>query len=113
MYRSAWLALPGLFLALCSSNADSANGWRGNGTGLYPDSTAPLEWYRLPKGLIADLRTRAEGPGENAQGTQLEKGIVREWLILGPSDPMNGWSRHPWHWLSCHIDHGFRSSTPT
>jgi outer membrane protein assembly factor BamB len=84
MYRSAWLALPGVFLALCPCNADSANGWRGNGTGLYPDSTAPLEWYRLPRGLIADLRTRAEGPGESAQGTQLEKGVVREWLIIGP-----------------------------
>ncbi len=84
MYRTAWLAIPGILLALYPCHGDSANGWRGNGTGLYPDSTAPHEWYRIPKGLVSDLRTSALRPGEKTPGTPLEKGIVREWLVIGP-----------------------------
>ncbi|OAI42297.1 hypothetical protein AYO40_00195 [Planctomycetaceae bacterium SCGC AG-212-D15] len=84
MQRS-FLALPALVVfAFSLSAADPTNGWRGNGTGLYPDSTAPLEWYRIPKGVIADLRTRADKPGEKPEGTPLEKGIVRDWLLVGP-----------------------------
>jgi outer membrane protein assembly factor BamB len=78
------LALAGTFLALSPCHAQSANGWRGNGTGLYPQSTAPLEWSRIPRGLIADLRTRADRPADKGEGTPLEKGIVHEWLVLGP-----------------------------
>jgi hypothetical protein len=84
MYRSAWLSLAGIFVVLSLGHADPANGWRGNGTGQYPESTAPLEWHRIPKGLIADLRTRADRPSDKAEGTPLEKGIVRGWLVVGP-----------------------------
>jgi outer membrane protein assembly factor BamB len=65
-----------------------ANGWRGNGTGLWPDSTVPLEWQRIPKGVIADLRIRADRPPDPSQlardAVPLAKGIVRDWLVLGP-----------------------------
>src|SRR5947208_17138351 len=88
LMRWTWSA-PLLFLvasSLCRADpAEPANGWRGNGTGRWPDARAPLEWYRLPKGVITDLRTRAERPdGKAADGTPLEKGIVRDWLVLGP-----------------------------
>jgi outer membrane protein assembly factor BamB len=73
-----------LVMALAVSAGQPANGWRGNGTGLFPKSTAPLEWYRRPKGVITDIRTRAERPADKAEGQSLEKGIVREWLVLGP-----------------------------
>src|SRR5579871_2141706 len=32
--------------------ADVASGWRGNGTGLWPDTTAPLNWSRIAKGAM-------------------------------------------------------------
>jgi outer membrane protein assembly factor BamB len=81
------LVLTLLALAPCSADpADVANGWRGNGTGLWPDAQPPVEWYRLPKGVMADLRTRADRPGDKAEdgALRLEKGLVPEWLVLGP-----------------------------
>jgi outer membrane protein assembly factor BamB len=78
-----------LLLALLVSfpcAADPAVGWRGNGTGLFPDANPPLEWYRMPKGVLGDLRSRADRPGDKAEpdATPLEKDIIREWLVLGP-----------------------------
>jgi hypothetical protein len=75
-----------LLTPLLSFAAEPANGWRGNGTGLWPEARPPLVWYRIPKGVIADLRTRAEPPGvDDRPGAALElaNGIVREWLVIG------------------------------
>lgn len=84
MNRAFCLAFVATLLALFPCQADPGNGWRGNGTGQYPDSKAPTEWYRIPKGLIADLRTHAERIDGQGKGSALEKGIVREWLVAGP-----------------------------
>jgi hypothetical protein len=48
MLRFRALALPLFLLAArpCSGDTGLANGWRGNGTGLWPESQAPLEWSR-------------------------------------------------------------------
>src|SRR5215471_14263422 len=53
-----------------------AHGWRGNGTGLWPDARPPMEWYRIPKGVLAGLRASADRPGGKAaaHGVRLEKG---------------------------------------
>jgi outer membrane protein assembly factor BamB len=83
----AALVVAVLVLAPCRADpADIANGWRGNGTGLWPDAHPPLEWHRLPRGVVADLRTRADRPGEKSEvdAPRLEKGLVPEWLVLGP-----------------------------
>src|SRR5260370_20004272 len=64
-----------------------ANGWRGNGTGLWPQARPPLQWHRIPKGIISNLATRMDRPGnqhKESDGLPLAKGIVREWLVLGP-----------------------------
>jgi outer membrane protein assembly factor BamB len=86
MHRSAPSALLLVLLVLSPGGADTAVGWRGNGTGLFPDANPPLEWYRVPKGVLTDLRSRANRPGDKAEAdaVSLEKGIVREWLVLGP-----------------------------
>jgi hypothetical protein len=86
MCRSAPAALLFAFLAATPCSAEHANGWRGNGTGLFPEADAPLEWYRTPRGVLADLRCRADRPGEKAEAdaVRLEKGIIPEWLVLGP-----------------------------
>jgi outer membrane protein assembly factor BamB len=84
MRLSAFATLAFLVLSVSVEAGDIANGWRGNGTGLYPKCRPPLQWHRLPLGAIKDLRTRAERPGDKPEGTALEKGIVPEWLVIGP-----------------------------
>src|SRR5262245_52350390 len=62
------------------------NGWRGNGTGLWPDANPPLEWYRIPRGALDGLRATATRPAEKGPGVavRVEKGLIRDWLVLGP-----------------------------
>lgn len=81
--------LMGLFLsfaALSPCRADPANGWRGNGTGLWPDARPPLEWSRIPNGVLSDLRSLPGRPDDKAalDAPRLEKGLVRDWLMIGP-----------------------------
>src|SRR5436853_51782 len=65
--------------------AEPANGWRGNGTGRWPDARPPLEWHRYPQGVVTDLRIRADRPdAKKSDGLPLQKGIIRDWLVLGP-----------------------------
>jgi outer membrane protein assembly factor BamB len=88
MTRSAPAALLLALLALSPCPADPviANGWRGNGTGLWPDARPPLEWSRTPLGVMADLRSSADRPDDRAVGDapRLANGLVRDWLVLGP-----------------------------
>jgi outer membrane protein assembly factor BamB len=82
MVRSLSLAL----LALLAIAAGPTAGWRGNLTGLYPDSKAPLEWSRTPKGLASELRASTLKPSPDAvkNAALVVDGLVRDWLILGP-----------------------------
>jgi outer membrane protein assembly factor BamB len=78
--------LGAFLLAPTGRGADAVSGWRGNGTGLWPDAKTPLEWYRLPRGALEGMcatakRPTGPGPGES---TPIEKGLLREWLVLGP-----------------------------
>ncbi|MDP6502739.1 MAG: PQQ-binding-like beta-propeller repeat protein, partial [Planctomycetota bacterium] len=59
-------------------------GWRGNGTGRFPDSSPPLEWGKVSR-LMSGLRCSAARPkGDSAEGTSAFWGAVTEWLVLGP-----------------------------
>jgi hypothetical protein len=59
-------------------------GWRGDGTGIYPDTTPPIQWSRISKS-INDLRYQATAPDpEKASGQPMADGVIRDWLILGP-----------------------------
>lgn len=86
--KPVWFtALLGFWLAAAAAWAgDPASGWRGNATGLWPDADPPLEWGRTPRGALDGLRTRPDHPaGEEAGNSPLvEKGHLREWLVLGP-----------------------------
>jgi outer membrane protein assembly factor BamB len=87
MTRSAPAALLFFSLLLAPCSADTANGWRGNGTGLWPDARPPLVWSRISRGIAADLRARANRPADGEKGAdaaRLAKGILRDWLVLGP-----------------------------
>jgi outer membrane protein assembly factor BamB len=78
-----------MFLLLLEPAAHSAgpfSGWRGNGTGLWPDARPPLEWHRIPRGALDGLRASAVPPqGEkSADAPLVAKGLVRDWLLAGP-----------------------------
>jgi outer membrane protein assembly factor BamB len=66
------------------ATADFGVGWRGNWTGLWPDATPPLEWHRLPKGVLADLQARADRPDKGVAGLPVRDGLLTDWLVLGP-----------------------------
>ena len=66
--------------------AEPASGWRGNATGLWPDSKAPTQWHRLAHGAMEGLRAQATLPADADAGkaTLVSKGLVSQWLVLGP-----------------------------
>ena len=64
--------------------ADSV-GWRGNWTGRYPDAEAPTEWGRINRGVTSVTFCSAAKPaGPQKAGQPLDKGLIRDWLVIGP-----------------------------
>ncbi|MBI2808767.1 MAG: PQQ-binding-like beta-propeller repeat protein [Planctomycetes bacterium] len=61
-------------------------GWRGNWTGLWPDAKTPLHWHRIPRGVLADVRTQTDRPkpGDEKSAPALSMGLVPHWLVAGP-----------------------------
>jgi len=80
-----FISLSAVLSATALFGADSL-GWRGDGTGRYPDATPPLKWGRTTQ-TIAALRYQAKKPEEKDQGLPAPDGVVREWLVLGPYAP--------------------------
>lgn len=83
--------------------AEPTSGWRGNQTGVWAEARPVIEWGRVPQGAMLGLRSAANRPAGNDVGEAalVEKGLVREWLVLGPfavsdtsknfdDDPLNG-----------------------
>jgi len=66
--------------------AEPASGWRGNATGLWPNSKAPLEWHRIAHGALEGMRAQADRPTQEGSGKapEVRKGLIEEWLVLGP-----------------------------
>ncbi len=86
-FKPIWLlCVVCCLVALSVAAEDTCNGWRGNGTGLWPDAKPPLQWYRLPHGAMEGLRACADRPsGKNvADAPLVEKGLLRDWLVIGP-----------------------------
>ncbi len=76
-----------LFLVAASAfAAEPIGGWRGNGTGIWKEGNPPLVWNRLPRGAIEGLRSQPSKPAgkEPGEAPLVEKGQIREWLVLGP-----------------------------
>lgn len=95
---------------LCGTLAaagEPATGWRGNGTGLWPESPAPIVWQRIAHGAMEGLRSSAAPPADPSvpgDAPLVEKGLIRDWLVLGPfpvgdsvkdfdTDPLDGESK--------------------
>jgi hypothetical protein len=75
-----------LLTCLPLTASEPATGWRGNGTGLWPDATPPTEWHRLPRGAMDGLRSQSARPKDDKPGDAplVLKGLVRDWRVLGP-----------------------------
>ena len=58
-------------------------GWRGDGTGCYPQATPPMEWGRNSKNMIG-VTAQALKPGTEASGQAIADGAIHQWLVLGP-----------------------------
>ena len=77
MKLRATLFAAGCLLVSCgvaSAVGDAVVGWRGDGTGQYPQATPPTTWDRRPKGPFPDLLYSSKRPaGEtNAGGRALD-----------------------------------------
>jgi len=78
-----------LLAAVCQADdtlGSKTFGWRGNWTGLYPDANPPVEWGRTPSGVLAGMTCQAAKPADGAgrSGQPVEKGLIRDWLLVGP-----------------------------
>ncbi len=87
--REGRLRLSGVGLILAtllagSASAQTAVGWRGDGTGRFPDVDAPVTWGRV-SAAVKGLRFQARKPkSAEPDGKPMPDGVIREWLVLGP-----------------------------
>ena len=61
-------------------------GWRGDGSGRFPDANPPLTWERIA-GSVKELSAQARKPQDDAPPAgedAIVDGVVRRWLVLGP-----------------------------
>ena len=61
-------------------------GWRGDGTGRYPNANPPLSWGRVARS-VKELSAQALKPKDDAspaRGAAIPDGVIRNWLVLGP-----------------------------
>lgn len=72
-------------VAALAAFADAqAVGWRGDGSGRFPNASPPTTWSKVSPRL-AGLRCQAEKPkGDSASGAPAYTGAIAEWQVLGP-----------------------------
>ena len=62
-------------------------GWRGDGSGVFPDSHPPTTWSRATLTVLGRLRCAAQRPpGNVVAGDPVppQIGSMSHWLVLGP-----------------------------
>lgn len=87
-HRGVWARVVGLAAGIGLLGAGSAqpalSGWRGNGTGCFPEANPPTQWEQVSQ-VMRGLRCQARKPsGEEGSGIPAYCGSVPEWLVLGP-----------------------------
>jgi outer membrane protein assembly factor BamB len=61
-------------------------GWRGDGSGRYPDARPAREWGRVARSVL-ELSAQAGKPKDDAlpaKEAAIADGVIRKWLVLGP-----------------------------
>ncbi len=73
-------------LRAADADAPPAIGWRGNLTGLFPDSKAPLTWSLVSTGPAEGMSCAATLPADvaDSNSTPVDGGLVTKWLAIGP-----------------------------
>ena len=76
------------------STPEHPMGWRGDGSGRYPDASPPLTFKRVAVTPLNALRGKARHPKpDDADGVALTEYAgefrISEWLVLGPVTPPN------------------------
>jgi outer membrane protein assembly factor BamB len=73
-------------------DASAAIGWRGNLTGLFPDSKAPLQWSLISTGPSEGMVCAAAIPAQVSQDNTapVNGGLVTKWLAIGPFNVKDG-----------------------
>ncbi|HUW55793.1 MAG TPA: PQQ-binding-like beta-propeller repeat protein [Planctomycetota bacterium] len=77
-------------LAAAASASGEVVGWRGDGTGRFPDAKPVTEWGRWPVSPNRDLRRQIKRPAPNDTGQNaapVRSGQILEWLVIGPFTP--------------------------
>ncbi|MEI7903994.1 MAG: PQQ-binding-like beta-propeller repeat protein [Candidatus Firestonebacteria bacterium] len=62
---------------------DKVVGWRGDGSGRFPEADPPTEWSFIPK-TVSELKCSAKKP-KGGGGEPMSDGCIHEWLVWGPS----------------------------
>ena len=79
------IAIAGVVLLTASAQAQ-VMGWRGDGSGKYPNADPPLDWGISAKS-VTELSACARKPKEDALPAKedaIAGGVIRRWLVLGP-----------------------------
>ena len=64
----------------------TVSGWRGDGSGRYPNADPPLAWGRTARS-VKEHSAQARKPQDGAlpaQDAAIPDGVIRQWLVLGP-----------------------------
>src|SRR5262245_45190984 len=63
-------------------------GWRGDGTGRFPEADPPVKWGKISRTLkgLSSQAERPKGGQPDKSAHPVAYGSVDEWLILGPID---------------------------
>ena len=89
MLRKFSFVAPVFALAICVpalAEADKISGWRGDGSGRYPDANPPLDWGRIAKS-VKELSAQSHKPKDDSTPVAqaaIPDGVIRQWLVLGP-----------------------------
>jgi outer membrane protein assembly factor BamB len=85
MTMRALIAVVGLFVLSVAVADAQVVGWRGDGSGCYPDAAPPTRWEATTP--LDGVMSRAARPKDDQPaGRPLADGVIRSWLVLGPVD---------------------------
>lgn len=79
-----------LLVVLCTrALAADPSGWRGDGSGIYPNTNPPIHWQQISAAVDA-LRYQVRPPdGDAPSGQAMPDGVIHDWLILDPLSAQN------------------------
>jgi len=80
------VAIAAAALAAALTEGGEISGWRGDGSGRYPDAEPPLNWGRIARSVTEMSAQSSKPQAEAAPNAQaaIADGVIRQWLVIGP-----------------------------